>query len=212
VRIAQLGSTRSVQGARVRLFPLEAGGPKLERTIESREASVIVDLGPLVPGAYVLDVRRVGLHPQLDTLTARAGVTDTVDVRLEAYGAEDRNPYNCRPRHFRRAGESACVTEHEGLDSRLDFARSVADQVARRRFHLSDRSRVATRTVRDERLCERAARAYGGVRTPPRRMIVIDAGDYFVVSDPFEPEPAGEWNQWQVYDRRWRLLDLILGS
>ena len=62
------------------------------------------------------------------------------------------------------------------------------------------------RIVDDERICERAARVYGLDTGPPRRVVVVDAVGFLVVYDPAEPVTLGEYNQWLVIDRRFRVL------
>lgn len=60
--------------------------------------------------------------------------------------------------------------------------------------------------VDDERICERAARSYGIRGDPPRRVVVADAVNFYVVYDPSEPVALGEYDQWLVLDRRFRVL------
>jgi len=47
---------------------------------------------------------------------------------------------------------------------------------------------------------------YGLDTGPPRRVVVVDATGFYVVYDPAEPVPFGEFNQWLVIDRRFRVL------
>jgi len=117
--------------------------------------------------------------------------------------------HNCQPHKFRRDGESACVTEPSVTAEVLDRARSMAPIVHREGEAPSAEPPVL---IRDERLCDRAGRAYGGRGSPPRRVAAFRVGELFLVYDPYEPVPAGEWNAWGVFDRRWRYLYFILGS
>jgi hypothetical protein len=211
VRAAAFAPNRRLDGIRLSLTPLASPEQSLTYRDNSPRTSVIHEFGPLAPGPHVLRIVRIGFSARSDTVLARAGVTDTIDVNLEEFTVGDDNPYNCRPRRFRRVGESACVTVADNGGLAVEQAQSIADLEAHGRLHLPKRSTVLIRVVDDERVCERAARAYAGARSPPRRMIVADGGGFFVVSDPYEPLWAGEWHLWQVYDRRWRLMDNILG-
>ena len=84
-------------------------------------------------------------------------VGTTASVSKQA-GEGYRNAHNCRARGCRRPGESACVTDGYAAESELDDARSFAEPERRQAFNLPaiDTSRMAL--VRDERVCERAAR------------------------------------------------------
>ena len=115
--------------------------------------------------------------------------------------------YNCRPRGFRRPGESACATDAQEAERALGNARHYASPEGRRTFRLPAGDTLpAPVVVRDERVCERAGQAYGGPGSPPRRVVVVAVGGLFVVYDPYEPRAAGEWNVWLLFDRRWRPL------
>jgi len=126
---------------------------------------------------------------------------DTIRVALENWG--DRANHNCRPRGFRRPGESACVTEGDDVEIELEYARSFAEPERQRAFSLQliDTSRIAL--VRDEPVCERAGRAYGQPDDPLRRVIVVRMDRVYLVYDPFEPVTAGEWDVYCIYDRSW---------
>ena len=41
---------------------------------------------------------------------------------------------------------------------------------------------------------------------PPRRVVLVEAGNIFVVYDPAEPMVLGDLNQWLILDKRWRVL------
>jgi hypothetical protein len=60
--------------------------------------------------------------------------------------------------------------------------------------------------VDDERICERAARIYGLDKGPPRRVVVVEGGNIYVVYDPAEPILLGDLNQWLILDKKWRIL------
>jgi len=160
----------------------------------------------LMFGRYVLGSRASGYEGRTDTVTVRAGATDTVTVALEEYADALRNRHNCRPRGFRRAGESACVTEQITTVLVLDRARDMASPRFRFGIGLPNGDSTAVHIVDDERICERAAHLYGLGTGPPRRVVVADAGNLFVVYDPFEPVGHGDLNQWLILDKRWRVL------
>lgn len=210
VRLSPFESNGSLWGIMLTMTPLASPNAARRWMEPANRRSVIHEFDSLPPGRYVFGAHLIGTHPRADTVTIRAGETDTLVAGVEPWVTGDLNAYNCRPRHFRHAGEAACVTEADSIDWALDRARYKAEFEARR-LRLSGQTTIVMRTVRDERVCERAARAYGGPQSPPRRMIVIDAGDFFVVTDPYEQVLAGEWGLWQVYDRRWHLLDDLLG-
>lgn len=144
-----------------------------------------------------------------DTVAARPGAVDTVHVAVESFEERYRNVHNCQPHKFRRDGESACVTDPSVVTELLDRARKMASSVHREGEAPSDEP---PELIRDEQMCERAGRAYGGRGGPPRRMALFRIGELFLAYDPYEPAPAGEWNAWGVFDRRWHYLYVILGS
>jgi hypothetical protein len=211
VRLTRFGAADPVRGAQITLVPLGAPAPAPAGPPYSSDSSAARTFPGLAPGRYTLGVRLLGLWPRTDTVTVRAGAVDTVDVAADDFDSGYRNVHNCRPRGFRRAGESACATDAEAAEQALDLARDYASPAGRRTFRLPAGDTVpAPALVRDERVCERAGRAYGGPESPPRRVAVVAVGGLFVVYDPYEPRAAGEWNVWMVFDRRWRSLAGIL--
>ena len=67
--------------------------------------------------------------------------------------------------------------------------------------------RLGGRVPRRRRaLCERAANVYGLETGPPRRVVVVEAGNIYVVYDPAEPVVLGDLNQWLILDKRWHVL------
>jgi hypothetical protein len=124
---------------------------------------------------------------------------------------EYRNTYNCRPHRFRAAGESACVTDPVEQEAVLSRAKEFAGTGSLKDLGISafDSSQVSL--VRDEKTCLRAARVYGRAADPPRKVVVVRVRRLYLVYDPYEPVPAGEWNIWRIFDRRWRLLVNLLG-
>jgi hypothetical protein len=161
---------------------------------------------PLRPGRYLLDARAFGYEKRTDTVDVRPGASDTVTVALEEYGNALRNQHNCRPRGFRRAGERACITDQITTVVVLDRARDMAAPRFRFGVGLPAGDSTNVRIVDDERICERAARVYGLDTGPPRRVVVVDAAGFLVVYDPAEPVAFGEYNQWLLIDRRFRVL------
>lgn len=160
----------------------------------------------LQPGRYLLGVRAFGYEGRSDTVAVRPGATDTVILALEEYDDALRNRHNCRPRGFRRVGESACVTDQITTVLVLDRVRDMASPGFRFGIGLPAGDSSDVRIVDDERVCERAARIYGLDTGPPRRVVVVDALNFYVVYDPAEPVALGQYNEWLVIDRRFRVL------
>ena len=77
---------------------------------------------------------------------------------------------------------------------------------SRRSLHLPAIDTTRITLVRDERVCERAGRAYGRSDDPPRRVIVVAMGQLYLVYDPFEPVFGGEFDSRCIYDRSWRTV------
>jgi hypothetical protein len=211
VRVAAFDSTQPTGGAQVTLWPLGVRPTPNGPAASPDTRSVRIFRG-LRPGRYVLVTRRFGYYGRTDTVTARPAGTDTLGVSLEAFDDGYRNVHNCRPHRFRHAGESACVTDSAVISAAVERAREYASAEARRGFHLpTGDTPPVPMLVRDERLCERAGRAYGGRDSPPRRVVVVAIGDRFLVYDPYEPIAAGEFNVRMLFDRRWRPLISIAG-
>ena len=206
VRLTSFDSAQPVVGAQVVFTPLGVQVPAPVAAAYSSDTSVARTVAGLAAGRYAMLVRRLGYWPRTDTVAVRAGAMDTVDVATESFHDGFRNVHNCRPHGFRRAGELACVTDSEESESALDRARHFTTPASRRGFRLPPGDSAGATVVRDERLCERAGRAYGGPGSPPRRVVVVAVGGLYVVYDPYEPETAGEWDIWKVFDRRWRVL------
>ena len=160
----------------------------------------------LLPGRYLLGARAFGYEGRGDTVIVRPGATDTVILALEEYDDALRNRHNCRPRGFRRAGERACVTDQITTVLVLDRVRDMASPRFRFGIGLPAGDSSDVHIVDDERVCERAARVYGLDTGPPRRVVVVDAANFYVVYDPAEPVALGEYNEWLVIDRRFRVL------
>ncbi len=206
VRPVRFGTQEAVRTAFVELARLGAASVAVAGLTGPHDPAIVCSFSGLAPGQYSLRVRATGYHGRTDTIPVEAGAAETVRVALELDLEGDRNVHNCRPRGFRRPGESACVTEGHAAESERDYARSFAEPERRRAFNLPaiDTSRITL--VRDERVCDRAARAYGHPDDPPRRMIVVRLDRLYLAYDPFEPVAAGEWDVHCIYDRSWRPL------
>jgi len=160
----------------------------------------------LPAGRYALIAQSFGYHARTDTVAARTGGTDTVTVALEQYEDALRNAHNCRPRGFRHAGERACVTDQISAVLVLDRARDFSSHRFRFGLGFPAGDSVDVNLVDDDRLCERAARIYGLDKGPPRRVVVVEAGNIYVVYDPAEPVLLGDLNQWLILDKNWKVL------
>jgi hypothetical protein len=160
----------------------------------------------LSAGRYALVSQSFGYHARTDTVVARAGNTDTVTVALEQYEDALRNAHNCRPRGFRHVGERACVTDQISAVLVLDRARDFSSHRFRFGLGFPAGDSVDVQLVDDERVCERAARIYGLDKGPPRRVVVVEAGNIYVVYDPAEPIVLGDLNQWLILDRKLKIL------
>lgn len=185
--------------------PLDSARQPIVRREESSDRPAPFEV-ELLPGRYVLGARAFGYEGRSDTVVVRPGAADTVVVALEEYDDALRNRHNCRPRGFRHAGERACVTDQITTVLVLDRARDMASPRFRFGIGLPAGDSSDVHIVDDERVCERAARVYGLDTGPPRRVVVVDASNFYVVYDPAEPVALGEYNQWLVIDRRFRVL------
>ncbi|MFL5403488.1 MAG: hypothetical protein ACJ8BF_11795 [Gemmatimonadales bacterium] len=162
-------------------------------------------------GAHVLHVQGMGYGRFLDTLTPRTGYSDTIVVWLRHFDDEYRNNYNCRPRGFRQAGELACVTDSLESSFVLDRALRYAQPEEQKTFRLPRFDSTQVTLVRDEKTCLRAAKLYGHPGDPPRKVVVVRMGPLYLVYDPYEPLPAGEWDIYRLFDRRWRPVFDLMG-
>jgi hypothetical protein len=208
VRLTGFGSPALVDHAQIVVTPLTpldtVRQPVLQREdATDRPAPFALSL---TPGHYLLAARAFGYEWRTDTVAVRPGASDTVEVALEEYTDALRNRHNCRPRGFRHAGERACVTDQITAVLVLDRARDMASPRFRFGIGLPKGDSTDVRIVDDERVCERAARLYGLDSGPPRRVVVADAVSFYVVYDAAEPVTLGEFNQWLVIDRKFRVL------
>jgi hypothetical protein len=208
VRLIRFGSPALLDHSAIIVAPLAPSDTVVQPVVRREDASA--HPAPfevlLRPGRYLLDARAFGYEARTDTVVVRPGASDTVTVALEEYGDALRNRHSCRPRGFRHAGEQACITDQITTLLVLDRARDMASPRFRFGIGLPAGDSTDVRIVDDERICERAARLYGLDSGPPRRVVVVDATGFFVVYDPAEPVAFGEYNQWLVIDRRFRVL------
>jgi hypothetical protein len=204
-----LGDTFPVTLGRAGLLPvthqIPSGG--LPRPPDSIPVALETD----TYGPHVLYLWGKGLDRLIDTVVVRVGYTDTIVAWLRTFDDEYHNKYNCRPRGFRQAGQSACVTDSLQTTRMLEKAKRYAEPESQKTFRLPafDSSQVAL--VRDEKKCLKAAQLYGEAGDPPRRVVVVRMGPLYMVYDPYEPLSAGEWNLYRLFDRRWRPLFDIMG-
>jgi hypothetical protein len=162
-------------------------------------------------GPHVLSLGGIGYAGFADTLNPRIGYSDTIVVWLRHADDDYRNIYNCRPRGFRLAGEPACVTDTAETSALLDLALRYAQRTEQKTVRLAPFDSTQVAVIRNEKTCLRAAQLYGAPGDPPRRVVVVRMGPQYLVYDPYEPLPAGEWNIYRLFDRRWRPLFDILG-
>lgn len=208
VRLASFDSSALVDHAQIAvtpLAPLDTNAQPVVRREGARDQPRPFE-ALLRAGQYLLSSRAFGYAGRSDTVEVRAGASDTVTVALEEYGDALRNGHNCRPRGFRHAGERACITDQITTVVVLDRARDMASPRFRFGVGLPKGDSTDVHIVDDERVCERAARVYGNAAGPPRRVVVADAVGFLVVYDPAEPVAFGEFNQWLVIDRQFRVL------
>jgi len=206
VRPVRFGTDEPITYVEARVVPLGGRDSVVLYPVRKPDTATIIVFDGVEPGPYSLILRRLGYERRTDTVTLLPAAVDTVRAAMELSGDGYRNTHNCRPRGFRRPGESACVATGEDAELELDDARRLAYPEGLRRLNLPpvDTTRIAL--VRDERVCDRASRLYGEADDPPRRVIAVQLDRLYLVYDPFEPVFAGEWNIHEVYDRSWRRL------
>jgi hypothetical protein len=205
-----LGAPNNIAWVQAALSPISHPLDRIPRA-GTRDTAAVRIVETDTTGPHVLYLSGIGYGRFGDTLNPRIGYSDTIVVWLRSSEDEYRNTYNCRPRGFRRPGESACVTDSAETEAVLVRAREFAGTGSLKSLGISpfDSSRV--RLIRLEKTCLRAARLYGEPNDPPRRVVVVRMGLHYLVYDPYEPLPAGEWNIWRLFDRRWRPLFDIMG-
>ena len=163
----------------------------------------------LTPGSYTVVARSISTFPRTDTITIASGGLYELRLPLETWYDGYRNTHNCRPRRFRRDGESACVTTGYEADHTVDYARDLSRPKERAALKLPPIDSTKIALVNDEATCELAGRNYGRPDGPPRRVVVVRMDTLYLVYDPFEPRHAGEWDIYSVFDAAWhRLIDL----
>jgi hypothetical protein len=79
------------------------------------------------------------------------------------------------------------------------------------KMYLPVRDSMAIRLVMNETVCRRAAEVYTAAsgdtaRAGRRRVTVVQAGDRWVIDDPFTPDMAGEWALRLIVDHDWKVL------
>jgi hypothetical protein len=205
VRLVAFGSRDLLDFAHLSVEPLDGASRTGVRADSSGPVPAAFTFA-LPAGRYALLAQSFGYQARTDTVAARAGVTDTVVVALEEYEEALRNAHNCRPRGFRHPGERACVTDQISTVLVVDRARDFSSHRFRFGLGFPPGDSVHVSLVEDERICERAANIYGLEKGPPRRVVVVEAGNIYVVYDPAEPVVLGDLNQWLILDKRWHVL------
>jgi hypothetical protein len=205
VRLVAFGSRELLDFAHLSVEPLDGASRTGVRADSSGPVPAAFAFA-LPAGRYALLAQSFGYQARTDTVVARAGVTDTVTVALEEYEEALRNAHNCRPRGFRHPGERACVTDQISTVLVVDRARDFSSHRFRFGLGFPPGDSVDVTLVDDERICERAANIYGLEKGPPRRVVVVEAGNIYVVYDPAEPVVLGDLNQWLILDKRWHVL------
>jgi hypothetical protein len=205
VRVRRFGTREPVTFVRLRLTRLGEPNPAVDSVAHDPDSTGF-PVASLPTGRYALVVLSIGYFSRTDTLLVRAGAIDTVTLGLEVHLDGYRNRHNCRPRRFRRPGESACLLEPDAAETLLAKARRLAAPEARRRFGLPAFNAEEVVLVQDEGICEGASRAYGAPGDPPRRVLVVRLGSLYLVYDPHEPQYAGEFDYYTIFDRDWRVV------
>jgi hypothetical protein len=205
LRLVAFGTHELLDFAHVRVEPLDRATRAAARA-DSSGAMPAAFAFALPAGQYAVVAQSFGYQARTDTVAARAGTTDTVTIALEEYEEALRNAHNCRPHGFRHPGERACVTDQISAVLVLDRARDFASHRFRFGLGFPAGDSVDVNLVVDERICERAARIYGLEKGPPRRVVVVEAGNIYVVYDPTEPIVLGDLNEWLILDKRWKVL------
>ena len=194
-------------GVRFGLAPAGASNPADSgRALGTPDGIWMSDALP--PGQYSLVGRRIGFERRVVLVGIRAGATDTVELHLFPSGGQPRRGYNCWPRGFRRPRESACYTVAPRL---LEYYMEVVERYRRQAAeHMKLDPAGFTgpvRVVTEERVCERAAKAFPPVRARdgrriPRRVLVLEVGpNGYFVEDPAEPIRIGEWHGYHFFSK-----------
>lgn len=212
VRPVVPGSGTVVEHVRLLLEPLDPSAGGAARSLGPVGTGVQLPRFDSLPaGRYQLTVRSIGLARSPDTVVIHAGSSDTITATLFHDLAHFRNEHNCRPRGFRRSGESACVTDTATVGLWIHRVRTYADSALARRLGLIPFREEEIRVEHDERICDRAGNEYGGPGSPPRRVMVLRLGRMYFVYDPFEPEAAGEFDISSFFDLKWKNLLNLAG-
>jgi len=134
-------------------------------------------------------------------------------IAMEGFSDNWRNVHNCRPHHFRAAGQPACLTDTIEMRNLRNFALKFAKSPADRKlFKLPPFTPADVTVIRDTAVCAAAAAAYGaGTHDPPRRVVVVRAKSIYFVFDPLEPRRPGEFEIWMVLDRHFHELEGLAG-
>jgi len=203
------GSDDPLPNIRIGLSPLGLPNAAAQGPAWSQDTARVHRFENLAPGGYSVVDRSIGHYGRTDTITIGQGRAYALRLPIQVWDEGHRNVHNCRPRGFRRNGESACAASGEEADGVLAYARHLSRPEERATFKLPPIDSTMIALVDDEMVCERAGRLYGRAGDPPRRVVVVRMGTLFFVYDPFEPLWAGEWDIYTVFSADWnRLVDL----
>jgi hypothetical protein len=205
-----LGTPDNVSHVQAALAPVSRPPGKIPRAAKPDTSQARVVESDTI-GPHVLYLSGIGYGRFVDTVNPRPGYSDTIVVWLRHFDDEYRNTYNCRPRGFRRDGESACVNDSLETALMLQRGKRYAEPESQKTFRLPAFDSSQVTLIHNEKTCLRAGKLYGAPDDPPRRVIVVRMGSLYLVYDPYEPLPAGEWNIYRLFDRRWRPLFDIMG-
>jgi len=208
LRAAAMSDGTPIEGAEFRVTEHPVGDSLGSSWQRANEGSALL-LSGLEARTYTLEARRLGYTLRRETVSLVEGTEISVVLMMN----DDPWSIRCQPPRYRLPDEPACVGSSEPeakqvLEHAMIYAAPTESPLPELpTFQSSD---VAL--VLDEATCERAARAYGGSGSPPRRVVVIRLGSAgFFVEDPFEPHRAGEFSLTVVYDSKWRPLFSLAG-
>lgn len=206
VRPVGFTSRERIRNALAGLAPLGQDNPAAKGAAWTSDTASERTFRGLPVGRYSLVVRSIGYLSRTDTIEVRPLGIDTVVVPLEEFNEGYRNIHNCRARGFRRNGEPACITEGFWAEHELDYGRDLARAAHATLLKLPPLDTTRISLVRDEGTCRQAGRAYGRPDDPPRRVVVVQMDSLYLVYDPFEPIPMGEWDLHRIFGGSWRPL------
>jgi hypothetical protein len=193
------------------LSPVAQPNPASTGPAWNRDTARVRRFDNVAEGRYTIVARALGYSGRIDTIQVDAGREYTIRLPLATHHDGFRNVHNCQPRGFRRAGESACLTTGDEAARVLEYGRHMSRPAQTDTFDLPRVDTTRVDLVTDEETCEKAGRLYGAADDPPRRVVVVRMDALFMVYDPFEPVPAGEWDIYTIFDAAWKPLVHLAG-